>query len=140
MRLRPTGNVEIDIGVLVYSNEVLWEFRNYLIGLEAQAEYKISMLLAKDKETILRVMSCIPGGFDIIVVAERLPGAACHILLEAGLKSNNDLKILCQSDSQMEEVVESGVNPRILFANNRDQLKLLVKENIDLLIAEQISK
>ena len=49
MRFKPTGDVEINVGVLGNSNEVLWEFRDFLVNLEAEEEYKISMMLAKDQ-------------------------------------------------------------------------------------------
>ena len=86
MRLKPTGEVEINVGVLVNNNEVLWEFREFLVELEAESDYKISMMLAKDRETILRVMSFIPGGFDIIIVAGRLPSLAYSAFTDEVLK------------------------------------------------------
>lgn len=133
MRFKPTGDVEINIGVLGNSNEVLWEFRDFLVNLEAEEEYKISMMLAKDQETILRVMSFIPGGFDLMIVADRLPGMVCFALTDKALKFNADLRILLRSGSEMEFV--DNLYPNIMFVPNRDRLKILTKEKIDNLIA-----
>lgn len=138
MRFKPTGDVEINVGVLVNSNEVLWEFRDYLIGLETEADYKISMMLAKDQETILRVMSFIPGGFDIVIVADKLPGAAYFTFADKALKRNNDVRILFQSDIGMEVVDECY--PHIMFVSNKERLKSLIKGEIDFLIEEKITK
>ena len=57
MRWKSTGEAEINIGVLGSRNDVLWEFRDFLICLDAESDYKISMMLAKNQETLLRVMS-----------------------------------------------------------------------------------
>lgn len=135
MRFKPTGDVEINVGVLGNSNEVLWEFRDFLVKLEAEEEYKISMMLAKDQETILRVMSFIPGGFDLMIVADRLPGMVCSALTDKALKCNADLRILLRSGSEMEFV--DNLYPNIMFVPNRDRLKILTKEKIDNLIAEK---
>ena len=56
MRWKSTGEAEINIGVLGSRNDVLWEFRDFLICLDAESDYKISMMLAKNRETLLRVM------------------------------------------------------------------------------------
>ena len=138
MRFKPTGDVEINVGVLGNSNEVLWEFRDFLVKLEAEEEYKISMMLAKDQETILRVMSFIPGGFDFMIIAERLPGMVCSVLTDKALKCNADLRILFRSDSEMEFV--DFLYPHIMFVPNRDRLKILTKEKIDNLIAEKTTE
>lgn len=138
MRFKPTGDVEINVGVLGNSNEVLWEFRDFLVKLEAEEEYKISMMLAKDQETILRVMSFIPGGFDLMIVADRLPGMACSTLTDEALKCNADLRILFRSDSEME--FADKLYPHIMFVPNRDRIKILTKEKIDNLIAEKTTE
>lgn len=138
MRFKPTGDVEINVGVLGNSNEVLLEFRDFLVKLEAEEEYKISMMLAKDQETILRVMTFIPGGFDLMIVADRLPGIVCSALTDKALKCNADLRILFRSDSDMEFV--DNLYPHIMFVPNRDRLKILTKEKIDNLIAERITE
>lgn len=138
MRFKPTGDVEINVGVLGNSNEVLLEFRDFLVKLEAEEEYKISMMLAKDQETILRVMSFIPGGFDLMIVADRLPGIVCSTLTDKALKCNADLRILFRSDSDMEFV--DNLYPHIVFVPNRDRLKILTKEKIDNLIAEKTTE
>ena len=138
MRLKPTGDVEINVGVLVNSNEVLWEFRDFLVKLEAEEEYKISMMLAKDQDTILRVMSFIPGGFDIVVVAEPLPGIAYTTFADKVSKYNADLRILCQSNIEME--LSYGLPPHIFLVSTRDKIKELIKGQIDSLIAEKIEK
>lgn len=138
MRFKPTGDVEINVGVLGNSNEVLLEFRDFLVKLEAEEEYKISMMLAKDQETILRVMSFIPGGFDLMIVADRLPGIVCSTLTDKALKCNADLRILLRSDSEMEFV--DDLYPHIMFVPNRDRLKILTKEKINNLIAEKITE
>lgn len=138
MRFKPTGDVEINVGVLGNSNGVLWEFRDFLVNLEAEEEYKISMMLAKDQETILRVMSFIPGGFDLMIVADRLPGMVCSALTDKALKCNADLRILLRSGSEMEFV--DNLYPNIMFVPNRDRLKILTKEKIDNLIAEKTTE
>ena len=137
MRLKPTGEVEINVGVLVNNNEVLWEFREFLVELEAESDYKISMMLAKDRETILRVMSFIPGGFDIISVAGRLPSLAYSAFTDEVLKYNVDVRILFQGDIDME--FADGLFPHIMFVPNQSRLKKLTKEKIDFLIAEKLT-
>lgn len=138
MRFKPTGDVEINVGVLGNSNEVLWEFREFLVNLEAEEKYKISMMLAKDQETILRVMSFIPGGFDLMIVADWLPGMVCSALTDQALKCNAELIILLRSGSEMEFV--DNLYPNIMFVPNRDRLKILTKEKIDNLIAEKTTE
>lgn len=136
MRLKPTGEVEINVGVLVNDNEVLWEFREFLVGLEAESDYKISMMLAKDQGTTLRVMSFIPGGFDIMIVAGQLPSIAYSAFVDEALKCNADVRILFQGDIEME--FADGLFPQIMFVPNRSRLKLLAKEKIGSLIAEKL--
>lgn len=138
MRFKPTGDVEINVGVLVNNNEVLWEFRDFLIGLGTEADYKVSMMLAKDQETILRVMSFISGGFDIVIVADKLPSAAYFAFVDKALKRNNEVRILFQIDKEIEFVDEC--HPHIIFVSNRERLKSIIKEEIGALIKEKITK
>lgn len=135
MRFKATGEMEIDVGVLVNSNTLLWEFRNYLVGLEVEAGSKISMMLAKDPETILRVMSFIPGGFDIIIVAEPLPGAAYCPFTDQALTFNREVRLLFLWDLKMELV--DACYPQIMFVPKGNRLKFLIREKIDSLIAEK---
>lgn len=137
MRWKPTGDVEINVGVLGNSNDTLWEFRDFLVGLDAEADYKISMMLAKDQETILRVMSFIPGGFDIMLVADRLFSSAYLEFTEKALRYNADLRILFQNNSGKEYTDE--LHPHIMFVPNRDRLRELTKQEIDCLILEKIT-
>lgn len=138
MRWRPTGDMEINVGVLGNSNEVLWEFRDFLVGLETKSNYKISMMLAKDRETILRVMSFIPGGFDIMIVTNHLPGSVYTEITEKALKSNAEVRILFQINMGVE--FSDKLYPHILFVPSRDRLKILIEEKINHLIAEKTTK
>lgn len=135
MRWKPTGGMEINVGVLGNSNDILWEFREFLVGLEAEADYKISMMLAKDQETILRVMSFIPGGFDIMLVVNRLLSSTYLEFAEKALRYNANLRILFQNNSGQEVV--DGLYPHIMFVPNRDRIRALTKEEIDSLVAEK---
>lgn len=138
MRWKPTGEIEINIGVLGNSNDVLWEFRDFLVGLEAESNYRISMMLAKDQGTILRVMSFIPEGFDVMIVTDCLPGNVCSEITEKALKSNADVRILFQINVDME--VADKRYPHILYVPSRERLKILIREKINHLIAEKTTK
>ena len=138
MRWKPTGDMEINVGVLGNSNDILWEFRNFLADLEAESNYKISMMLAKNQETILRVMSFIPGGFDIMIVVDFSPGLIYLEFVEKALKYNANLRMLFQNNIDIE--FADNLYPHIMFVPNQDRLKILIKEKINNLIAEKISK
>lgn len=138
MRWKPTGEVEINVGVLGNNNDILWEFRDFLVELGEEADYKISMMLAKDQETILRVMSFIPGGFDIMLVVDHLLGSSYLEFAEKALSYNADLRMLFKNNNNTEFV--DGLYPNIMFIPNRDRLKILTKQKINLMIVEKMTK
>lgn len=138
MRWKPTGDMEINVGVLGNSNDVLWEFRDFLAGLEAESNFKISMMLAKDQTTMLRVMSFIPGGFDIMIAVGCLLESAYPEFTKKALKTNADMIILSQINDDAEFM--DKLYPHILFVSSRDRLKLLIKEKINHLTEEKITK
>lgn len=138
MRWKPTGEIEINIGVLGNSNDVLWEFRDFLVGLEAESNYRISMMLAKDQETILRVMSFIPEGFDIMIVTDCQPDYVYSEIAEKALKSNAEVRILFQINMNVEFV--DKLYPHILYVSDLERIKILIEEKINHLIAERIAK
>ena len=137
MRWKNTGDVEINIGVLGDSNDVLWEFRDFLAGLGTESNYKISMMLAKNQETIFRVMSFIPGGFDIMIIADCLHSSVYLKFAEKAWGHSPDLRIFLEnSDTELTE----GLYPHIMLFPNRDRLRVLIKKEIDILIAENKRK
>lgn len=138
MRWKPTGEIEINVGVLGNSNDVLWEFRDFLVGLEAESNYRISMMLAKDQETILRVMSFIPEGFDIMIVTDCQPDYVYSEITEKALKSNAEVRILYQINMDVE--FADKLYPHILYVSDRERIKILIEEKINHLIAERIAK
>lgn len=135
MRWKSTGEAEINIGVFGSRNDVLREFRDFLICLDAESDYKISMMLAKNRETLLRVMSFVPGGFDIIIVTDHLPG---FVYLEMAFAFNAEVKILFQMDRGME--FSDKLYPHALFVPVREQLKSLAKEKMDDMITKKSEK
>lgn len=138
MRWKSTGEAEINIGVLGSRNDVLWEFRDFLIGLEAELDYKISMMLAKNQETLLRVMSFVPGGFDIIIVTDHLPGFVYLEMTEKAFAFNAEVKILFQMDRGIE--FSDKLYPHALCVPGREQLKSLAKEKMDDMITKNSEK
>ena len=68
MRWKSTGEAEINIGVLGSRNDVLWEFRDFLICLDAESDYKISMMFRNSNDnlvTFFHIMKAIAVGNQV---------------------------------------------------------------------------
>ena len=95
-------------------------------------------MLAKNQETLLRVMSFVPGGFDIIIVTDHLPGFVYLEMAEMAFAFNAEVKILFQMDRGME--FSDKLYPHALFVPGREQLKSLAKEKMDDMITKNSEK
>ena len=138
MRWKTTGEMEINVGVLGTSNAVLWEFRDYLVEVEAESDYKLNMVLAKDQETIFRVMSFMSGGFDLMIVQGKLSESKYMEITNRALTANENLRILFQMNPDTDFAGKRY--PHVLFVPERDKLKAVTKQKINQMVAEKMTK
>lgn len=137
MRLKPTGDVEINIGILAVADDVLWRYRNSILDFQEETGYKISMMLAKDRETVGRVMTFVPGGFDILIVEVPFMPLPFFTFIEKLLKRKDDLVILFQ-DTEREDIRKEY--PGVIFVPNEDTLMDVLKEKIKVMMQSEIMK
>ena len=70
MQFKATGEVKINIAVLAYSNKLLWDCRNFLYAFMDKTKCNLGITLTKNVDVIFRGMKFMPGGFDLVVVAD----------------------------------------------------------------------
>ena len=70
MQFKATGEVKINIAVLAYSNKILWDCRNFLYAFMDKTKCNLGITLTKNVDVIFRGMKFMPGGFDLVVVAD----------------------------------------------------------------------
>ena len=70
MQFKATGEVKINIAVLAYSNKLLWDCRNFLYAFRGKTKCNLGITLTKNVDVIFRGMKFMPGGFDLVVVAD----------------------------------------------------------------------
>lgn len=83
-------------------------------------------------------MSFVPGGFDIIIVTDHLPGFVYLEMAEMAFAFNAEVKILFQMDRGME--FSDKLYPHALFVPGREQLKSLAKEKMDDMITKIVKR
>lgn len=62
--------MKINIAVLAYSNKLLWDCRNFLYAFMDKTRCNLGITLTKNVDVIFHGMKFMPGGFDLVVVAD----------------------------------------------------------------------
>ena len=126
MRLRPSRDMETNIGILAGNKDSLWKYRNLLDCFEKETGYKLSMTLMMDWITAYRGMTFNQGGYDILILAEHRAETEDAELIESLLGKKESLIVLRLCSSPEPD----GHIPGVIDVPDWDAMEQILKEKI----------
>ena len=133
MQFKATGEVKINIAVLAYSNKLLWDCRNFLYAFRGKTKCNLGITLTKNVDVIFRGMKFMPGGFDLVVVADIFCEEKYDEFVNTITKDPNHTRVFFFGEEH-KKVKRMG---RMITVSSKEQLeKQLRKEITGLLFGE----
>lgn len=100
IKMKAVKVAKMNIGVLADTDKRIWYYHGLLNRGKSDAQYGIDLTLSKNAETILRIMSFMHGGFDILIID--FSRIALKILLDYILKKNEEIVVVLRKSSGFE--------------------------------------
>lgn len=132
MRLRPSRDLETNIGILAGDNDTLWNYRNFLNCFEKETGYKLSITLVKDRITAWRGMTFNQGGYDILILDIHMDRTKDTKFIQSLFQKKSSLIILnVDSSPELEDRI-----PGVMYIPDLGTMTPILKEMVGALQRE----